>query len=72
MTRGEARGSSTAGLMGGLNGKTVLVMGKGRVDNKYIDILGGNLSSSLYRLLNPFRKETQYTSIHCFVSGFNI
>ena len=68
----RAQGSSIAGLMGGLNGKTVLVMGKGRVDNKYIDILGGNLSSSLFRLLNPFRKETQYTSINCFVSGFNI
>jgi len=25
--------------MRGLNGKTVLVMGKGRVDNKYIDLL---------------------------------
>jgi hypothetical protein len=47
-------------------------MGKGRVDNKYIDLLGGDLSSSLFRLLNPFRKETQYTSINCFVSGFNI
>jgi uncharacterized protein involved in outer membrane biogenesis len=68
----RAQGASIAGLMGGLNGKTVLVMGKGRVDNKYIDILGGDLSSSLFRLLNPFRKETQYTSIHCFVSGFNI
>ncbi len=68
----RAQGSSIAGLMGGLNGKTVLVMGKGRVDNKYIDILGGNLRSSLFRLLNPFREETQYTSIHCFVSGFSI
>lgn len=68
----RAQGASIAGLMGGLNGKTVLVIGKGRVDNKYIDILGGDLSSSLFRLLNPFRKETQYTSINCFVSGFNI
>ena len=70
----RAQGSSIAGLMGGLNGKTVLVMGKGRVDNKYIDILGGDLSSNLFRLLNPFPKETQpaYTSINCFVSGFSI
>jgi len=68
----RAQGSSIAELMRGLNGKTVLVMGKGRVDNKYIDLLGGDLSSSLFRLLNPFRKETQYTSINCFVSGFNI
>jgi AsmA family protein len=70
----SAQGSSIAGLMGGLNGKTVLVMGKGRVDKKYIDRLGGNLSSSLFRLLNPFPQEAQpaSTSINCFVSGFNI
>jgi hypothetical protein len=68
----RAQGASIAGLMGGLNGKTVLVMGKGRVNNKYIDILGGDLSSSLFRLLNPFQKETQYTSINCFVNGFDI
>jgi AsmA family protein len=68
----RAQGASIAGMMGGLNGKTVFVMGKGRVDNKYIDILGGDLSSGLFRLLNPFGKETPYTSINCFVSGFNI
>src|SRR4030042_3557375 len=68
----RAQGSSIAGMMGGLNGTTVFVMGKGRVDNKYIDILGGDLSSSLFRLLNPFQKDTQDTSINCFVSGFNI
>ncbi|OGW17280.1 MAG: hypothetical protein A3G93_05300 [Nitrospinae bacterium RIFCSPLOWO2_12_FULL_45_22] len=68
----RARGASIAGFMGDLNGKTVLVMGKGRVVNKYIDILGGDLSASLFRLLNPFREEKPYTSINCFVSGFNI
>jgi uncharacterized protein involved in outer membrane biogenesis len=70
----NAQGSSIAGLMGGLNGKTVLVMGKGRVDKKYIDRLGGNLSSSLFHLLNPFPQEAQpaSTSINCFVSGFSI
>jgi uncharacterized protein involved in outer membrane biogenesis len=70
----RTQGSSIAGLMGGLNGKTVLVMRKGRVDKKYIDRLGGNLSSSLFRLLNPFPQEAQSTStsINCFVSGFSI
>jgi hypothetical protein len=70
----SAQGSSIAGLMGGLNGKTVLVMGKGRVDKKYIDRLGGNLSSNLFHLLNPFPQEAQptSTSINCFVSGFSI
>jgi AsmA family protein len=68
----RAEGASVAGWMGGLNGKTVLVMRKGKIDHKYLDLLGGDLDSSLYRLINPFHKETQLTSIHCFVSGFNI
>jgi AsmA family protein len=68
----RGQGASIAGLMESLNGKTVFVMGKGKVDNKYIDILGGDLSTSLFRLLNPFGKETPYTSINCFVSGFDI
>ncbi len=70
----SARGSSIAGWMGGLNGKTVLAMGKGRVDKKYIDRLGGNLGSNLFHLLNPFPQEAQpaSTPINCFVSGFSI
>jgi hypothetical protein len=70
----RAQGSSIAGLMGGLNGKTVLVMGKGRVDKKYIDKLSGNLGFNLFHLLNPFPQEAQpaSTSINCFVSGFSI
>jgi len=68
----RARGTSIAGMMGGLNGTTVLVMGTGRVDNTYINMLGGDLSSSLFRLLNPFWQDTQGTAINCFVSGFNI
>ena len=70
----SARGSSIAELMGGLNGKTVLAVGKGRIDKKYIDRLGGNFSSNLFHLLNPFPQEAQPASapINCFVSGFNI
>ncbi|HVP78174.1 MAG TPA: AsmA family protein [Thermodesulfobacteriota bacterium] len=70
----NARGSSIAGWMGGLNGKTVLVMGKGRIDKKYIDRLSANLGSNLFHLLNPFPQEAQPAStlINCFVSGFDI
>jgi len=66
------RGKSIAGLMGGLNGKTVTVMEQGKIDNKYLDLLGGDLGSVLLRLINPARQETQYTPIHCCVSGFII
>ena len=68
----RARGGSVAGLMGGSSGKAFFLMGRGRVDNKYIDLLGGDLGSGLFRLLNPFEKEKPYTSINCFVGAFTI
>ncbi len=68
----RARGGSVAGLIGGSSGKAFFLMGRGRVDNKYIELLGGDLGSGLFRLLNPFEKEKPYTSISCFVGAFNI
>ncbi len=68
----RARGTSVAGLMGSLSGNAVFLMGKGRVQHKYIDLLGGDLSSGLFRLLNPFEKEKPYTSINCFVGAFTM
>lgn len=68
----KALGGSVAALMGGLNGKTALVMGKGRINNKTIDLLGADMSSSIFRLLNPVKEETAYTTVNCFVSGFTI
>ena len=58
--------------MGELNGKTVMVMGKGKISNKYLEILSGDLSSNIFKLLNPAQKETQQTVVNCFVSGFSI
>jgi uncharacterized protein involved in outer membrane biogenesis len=68
----KGRGNSIADLMAGLNGKTVLVMDKGRINNKYIDMLGGDLSSGLFRMLNPLKQKTNYSEYNCFVSGFGI
>lgn len=68
----SSHGSSVASLMAGLNGKTIVVMGKGRIDNKYIGLLGSDLSSSAFRLLNPIRDEVSYTELNCFVSRFDI
>ena len=67
-----SRGSSIAGLMAGLNGRTVAVMGQGRVHNKNIQILAGDLASGGCKLLNPSSKDANYTDINCAVSGFDI
>lgn len=65
-------GGSVAELMAGLNGKTLLVMSKGRINNKYLDLLGADVSRSLLRLFNPFSHPTSHVEINCLVSGFEI
>jgi uncharacterized protein involved in outer membrane biogenesis len=67
----KGRGSSVAGLMGSLDGKSVINVGKGKVDSKYIDLLGGDISSSLFKLLG-LTPGSQFTAVNCLVSGFNI
>jgi hypothetical protein len=59
-------------MMGRLDGRTSFVMGKGIVENKYIDLLGGDLSSTLFGLLDPHRKTLDDAEINCLVSRFDI
>lgn len=68
----KGSGGSVAALMGGLNGKVVLVMGKGRLDNKYIDLAGTDLAQGIFRLVNPFEKDKNYTDINCMVLRWDI
>jgi|GEM_PF-850176 len=68
----EGRGNSIAELMSGLNGKTMVVMGEGRINQNAVKLLGSDLSSGLLQLLNPLKKEEKYTKINCFAGGFDI
>ena len=68
----KGRGNSIAGLMAGLNGKTIVVMSDGNINENAVKLLGTDLSSGLLRLLNPFKKEEKYTKINCFAGGFDI
>lgn len=66
----RARGSSVAGLMGTATGKAVFLMGKGRIHQKFVDLIGSDLPSGVFRLVNPFDKEKPYATINCFVGAF--
>lgn len=68
----KGQGESVATLMAGLNGNARIVMNNGRIKNKYINLLGGDLTSGVYRLVNPLKEKTDYTEINCFVSLFDI
>jgi uncharacterized protein involved in outer membrane biogenesis len=69
----QSHGDSIAGLMAGLNGNTVVIMDEGRIKDEFISLLGGDVSHTLYRLLNPDKETTaKYTEIHCLVIGLDI
>jgi hypothetical protein len=68
----NGQGESIAALMAGLNGKIVVVVGEGRINNKYFNLLGSDLSSSILQLFNPIKDSANYTELNCFVSRFDI
>ncbi len=68
----KGRGSSVAGVMGSLDGTSVMVMQNGKVDNATIDLLAGDIGSGLIKLMGLSSQESQYTPVQCFVSGFTI
>lgn len=68
----QGKGNSIASLMAGLSGKTQTIMNKGRVDNKYIDLLGAGVSTNLLRILNPVKQQVKAVEINCFVNFFDI
>ena len=68
----QGKGNSVAALMAGLSGKTQAIMNKGRVDRRYIDLLGAGVSGNLLRLMNPLKQQAKDVQLNCFVNFFDI
>ena len=68
----KGRGNSVAAIMAGLNGFTRVIMSDGKIDNKIIDKLGGDMSKNILRLLNPSIDQKKYTTFKCMVTRFDI
>jgi hypothetical protein len=68
----SGRGDSIAGLMSGLTGTAYMIMGEGRINNRYIGLLGSNIGSNIFRMINPLHKESPTTELSCLVCGFRI
>jgi uncharacterized protein involved in outer membrane biogenesis len=65
-------GNSVAGIMARLNGKLVAILEKGKIDNKYVDVAGGELGTVLGSIVFPTAKSKPYTNLNCMVMGFNV
>ena len=64
-------GRSPKQLMAGINGHVRLIMGKGRLNNRLLGVLGGDLRAGISKLLNPGGKSGELTEINCLVTRFD-
>ena len=63
-------GKSVHQIMAGLNGKTSVLMGQGRMKSDALDLYVGGAATVLTQAV--FGKKSQYTVINCFVNQFDI
>ena len=68
----NGHGNSVAALMAGLNGDTKILVSDGKLDNRYADLIGGDLRASLTKLFNPLAEKQAYTTLNCVVNHFEI
>lgn len=66
----SGRGKSVHQIMAGLNGKTNVVMGDGRMKSSALDVYVGGAATVLTQAV--FGKKSEYTVINCFVSQFDV
>ncbi|RDV28137.1 AsmA family protein [Alteromonas aestuariivivens] len=62
-----SNGSSPRQLASGLNGRVALTQGAGKVSNKLIGKLSGDILAQLFSALNPFAEEEEFTNWECSV-----
>ena len=63
----KGRGKSIASLMGNLNGRVLVNVGKGKINNKYVNLAGADLVNQLISALNPLAKKEEFTNLECAV-----
>jgi hypothetical protein len=65
------QGRSLNSWMSSLDGYVSVYMENGKLYNQYVNMLGGELSSNLIRLINPLKKN-QYTHVNCMATRFDM
>jgi hypothetical protein len=63
-------GRSVRDVMAGLNGDLLLVLGEGKINNKFVDFLGAGILTQVVEKVNPFRKTDPQTELKCGVIKF--
>jgi hypothetical protein len=53
--------------MANLDGQTLLVLGQGRINTKYINLLGRDLATVLLQMLSPAKRTQNFTQVNCAI-----
>ena len=61
----KGKGASVRELMAGLNGAIIVDTGEGKLNNKTIDTVGGDVFSNVFGALNPFSEKKEYSVLKC-------
>ena len=69
---GKGRGRSVSEIMSGLNGKLLIEVGKGKIQNRLIGFAGADLITKTFSMVNPLSKEEKVTVLECGIINFNI
>lgn len=64
-------GKSVAALMASLNGQSLINVGKGKINSKFVNLAGGDLVTQLTGALNPMAKKQDFTPLACVVVNLN-
>jgi uncharacterized protein involved in outer membrane biogenesis len=68
----KSRGDSTAALMANLDGQFTLIVGSGRIDKRYIELMDPNLRTNFLQMLNPRKRKEKYVDLNCTVHHFQV
>jgi hypothetical protein len=63
-------GGSVRDVMAGLNGDLLLVLGEGKINNKFVEFLGADFLTQVVEKVNPFRRTDPQTDLKCGVVKF--
>ena len=63
----SGRGETLRAVLGGLEGRALFTMGKGRIENSAVERLGADLLTEFVRILNPSARKEASTHLRCAV-----
>jgi len=65
-------GASPRALASSANGRVLVTQGKGRIQNNLVGKVSGDLFAQLFKALNPFSKDEEFTVLDCTIVVLDI